>query len=94
MLTYCKVRRNGIRYVVVQDLSRFARNQKDQSDATSDLYRCGVLLRSAYESNLDESATGKLTDNIFGAFNQFFSDSHSEKQRDRKRQAVAAGRVP
>jgi len=52
------------------------------------------LLRSTYESNIDETAAGKLAANIFGAFNQFFSDSHSEKQRDRKRQAVAAGRVP
>jgi hypothetical protein len=83
-----------LNYVVVQDLSRFARNHKDQAEAIWDLGRCGVLLRSTYESNIDETAAGKLAANIFGAFNQFFSDSHSEKQRDRKRQAVAAGRVP
>jgi site-specific DNA recombinase len=53
-----------------------------------------VLLRSTYESNIDETAAGQLAANIFGAFNQYFSDSHSEKQRDRKRQAVAGGRVP
>jgi hypothetical protein len=47
-----------------------------------------------YESNIDETAGGKLAANIFGSFNQFFSDSHSEKQRDRKRLAVVGGRVP
>jgi hypothetical protein len=78
----------------VQDLSRFARNIKDQADAIFDLVRCGVLLRSTYEPNVDETAAGKLAANLFGSFNQFFSDSLSEKQRDRKRLAVAAGRVP
>lgn len=94
MLAYCKAGRNEIDFVVVQDLSRFARNHKDQAEAIWDLGRCGVLLRSTYESNIDETAAGKLAANIFGALNQFASDSHSEKQRDRKRQAVAAGRVP
>jgi site-specific DNA recombinase len=94
MLAYCKARRNEISYVVVQDLSRFARNHRDQADAICDLGRCGVLLRSTYEPNIDETAAGKLAANILGAFNQFFSDSHSEKQQDRKRQAVAGGRVP
>lgn len=53
-----------------------------------------MRLRSTYESNIDETAAGKLAANIFGALNQFFSDSHSEKQRDRTRLAIAGGRVP
>jgi site-specific DNA recombinase len=94
MLSFRRVNRNDVRYVVVQDLSRFARNHKDQAEAIYDLGRSGAKLRSTYESNIDETAAGKLAANIFGAFNQYFSDSHSEKQRDRKRQAVAGGRVP
>jgi site-specific DNA recombinase len=94
MLAFCRVHRNDVRFVVVQDLSRFARNHRDQAEAIYDLGRSGVKLRSTYESNIDETAGGKLAANIFGAFNQFFSDSHSEKQRDRKRLAVAGGRVP
>ncbi len=94
MLAFCRVPRNEVSFVVVQDLSRFARNNKDQADAICDLKKCGVLLRSTYEPNVDETAAGKLAANLFGSFNQFFSDSHSEKQRDRKRLAVAAGRVP
>ena len=94
MLVYCKSQRNNVRYVVVQDLSRFARNNRDQNDAIHQLELSGVSLRSTYESSIDETAAGKLTANIFGGFNQFFSDSHSEKQRDRKRLAIAGGRVP
>jgi len=41
MLAYCKASRNEIRYVVVQDLSRFARNHKDQAQAIYDLGRWG-----------------------------------------------------
>jgi site-specific DNA recombinase len=94
MLAYCKVQRNKVSYVVVQDLSRFARNNRDQGDAIFQLESSGVSLRSTYESNIDETAGGKLAANIFGSFNQFWSDAHSEKQRDRKRLAVAGGRVP
>jgi DNA invertase Pin-like site-specific DNA recombinase len=56
----------------VQDLSRFARNHKDQAEAIYDLGQSGVSLRSTYESNIDETAAGKLAANFFGAFNQFF----------------------
>ncbi len=66
MLSYCKVQRNKIRFVVVQDLSRFARNNRDQRDAIFQLGLSDVVLRSTYESNIDEIAGGKLAANIFG----------------------------
>jgi site-specific DNA recombinase len=58
------------------------------------LLRVGVSLRSTYESSIDETAAGTLSANIFGTFNQYFSDAHPEKMRVRMRQAVAAGRFP
>ena len=94
MLAYCREHRREIRYVVVQDLSRFARNNQDQAQTIGELGRIGVLLRSTYESNIDETAAGRLAANIFGTFNQYFSDALSEKMRDRTRQAVSAGRFP
>jgi site-specific DNA recombinase len=94
MLAFCKANRRNVRYVVVQDLSRFARNNRDQAQTISELGRIGVLLRSTYESNIDETAAGKLAANIFGTFNQYFSDALSEKMRDRTRQSVSAGRFP
>ena len=94
MLAFCKKQRREVRCVVVQDLSRFARNLLDQVQTMGDLMSVGVSLRSTYESNIDETAAGKLSANIFGTFNQYFSDALSEKMQGRTRQAVAAGRFP
>jgi DNA invertase Pin-like site-specific DNA recombinase len=94
MLSFCKAHRREVGYVVVQDLSRFARNLPDQADAIRELRKHGVLLRSTYESNIDETAAGELAANIHGAFNQYFSDALSEKMQDRMRASVAAGRFP
>ena len=94
MLAYCRTHRHEVGYVVVQDLSRFARNNQDQAQTIGELLRIGVLLRSTYESNIDETAAGRLAANIFGTFNQYFSDALSEKMRDRTRQAVSSGRFP
>src|ERR1039457_4307073 len=94
MLAYCRAHRRDVRYVVVQDLSRFARNNQDQAQTIGELGRIGVLLRSTYESNIDETAAGKLAANIFGTFNQYFSDALSEKMRDRTRQSASSGRFP
>jgi site-specific DNA recombinase len=94
MLAYCRTNRREIGYVVVQDLSRFARNAGDQAETIAELRRIGVLLRSTYESNIDETAAGTMAANLFGAFNQYFSDALSEKMKDRTRQAVGAGRFP
>jgi site-specific DNA recombinase len=49
MLRYCAVKSNHVSFVVVQDLSRFARNQFDQGDAIRRLRDCGVVLRSTFE---------------------------------------------
>jgi site-specific DNA recombinase len=94
MLAYCRTHRHEVRYVVVQELSRFARNILDQTQTILDLVRIGITVHSVYEAHIDDSAVGKLNANIVGTFNQFSSDAHSEKQRAKKRLAVAAGRVP
>src|ERR1039457_5129011 len=75
MLAYCRTHRHEVGYVVVQDLSRFARNNQDQAQTIVELLRIGVLLRSTYESNIDGRAAGRLAANIFGTFNQYFSDA-------------------
>ena len=94
MLAYCRTHRNTVRYVVVQDLSRFARNLQDQARTTSELLKNGILLRSASEANVDETASGKLAGSIFGGFNEYYSNSLSEKMKERTRASVAAGRFP
>jgi site-specific DNA recombinase len=94
MLAYCRTHRREVQFVVVQDLSRFARNNRDQAQTIAELRRIGVFLRSTYESNIDETAAGTMAANLFGTFNQYFSDALSEKMRDRTRQALKAGRFP
>jgi site-specific DNA recombinase len=94
MVNFCKTHRRDVGYVVVQDLSRFARNNGDQAQFIAELAKHGVRLCSVYEPNVDETAAGKLAANIHGTFNQFFSDSLSEKMKDRSRAAVLAGRFP
>ena len=94
MLDFCKTNKRDVGYVVVQDLSRFARNLHDQAETIHTLGVSGIMLRSTYESNIDESAAGVLAANIYGAFHQYFSDSLSEKMKDRTRQAASAGRFP
>jgi site-specific DNA recombinase len=94
MLAFCKSHRRDVKFVLVQDLSRFARDSGDQADAIVELRKHGILLRSVYERNVDETAAGKLAANMLAAFNQYFSDSLSEKMKDRTRQAAAAGRFP
>ena len=94
MLAFCKANRSNVRYVVVQDLSRFARNLEDQVHTIGELLTIDVLVRSTFETNVDETAAGRLSANIFGGFHQYFSDALSEKMQERTRQSVAAGRFP
>jgi site-specific DNA recombinase len=94
MLAFCRENRRKVGYVVVQDLSRFARDSGDQANGIVELKRSQILLRSVYEPNVDETAAGRLAANMLGAFNQYFSDALSEKMRDRTRQAVFSGRFP
>ncbi len=94
MLSFCKAHRLDISCVIVQDLSRFARNIQDQAQTMADLLAIGILVRSANETNIDETASGKLAASILGSFNEYFSNSLSEKMKQRTRDAVAAGRFP
>ena len=94
MVRFCKEHRHEVGYVIVQNLSRFARNHADQSRFLADLYRAGIDLISAYEPQVDHTPAGKLAGNIIGAFNQYYSDDLAVRMRDRCRAAVLAGRWP
>ena len=94
MLGFCRQHRQEVSFVVVYDLSRFARNVRDQADTITLLLDCGVKVRSTLETNIDESPAGRLAANIHGSFNQYFSDSLSERMKERSRAAVQAGRWP
>jgi len=92
MLAYCRKNKSRVRCVVVADLSRLARNVVDQGQTIAELSKQGIRLVSVDEPNIDTTAAGKLATNILGAFNQFFSDSLSEKTRFRMQVGREAGR--
>ena len=94
LLSYCKTHRNRIAYVIVESLSRFARNVADQSTAISELRKNDITLLSMAEPNVDSTAAGRMAAGVHGVFNQYFSDALSEKMRDRSAASVRAGRWP
>ena len=92
MLAYCRKHHKNISCVVVSDLSRFARNVADQGASIAELKRLGIKTVSIDEPMVDDTAAGKLAGNMLGVFNQYFSDSLSEKTKFRMEAAVKAGR--
>ena len=94
MLAYCRKHKRDVSHVVVQELSRFARNIADQANFMAELQMLGVELCSVNEPNIDNTPQGKLCAGLFGTFNQYFSDALSQKMRERSRAAVEAGRWP
>lgn len=94
LLSYCKAHRNRIGYVIVESLSRFARNVADQSSAISELRENDITLLSVAEPNVDNTAAGRMAAGVHGVFNQYFSDALSEKMKERSAASVRAGRWP
>jgi site-specific DNA recombinase len=94
MLAFCKANRQKISHLVVADLSRLARNVRDQGNTVVMLAQHNIKLVSVDEQNLDDSAAGNLLRNVLASMNQFFSDSLAEKTKSRMRAAVKEGRFP
>jgi site-specific DNA recombinase len=94
LLSYCKAHHNRVGYVIVESLSRFARNVADQSAAIAELRENDVTLLSVAEQNVDNTAAGRMAAGVHGVFNQYFSDALSEKMKERSAASVRAGRWP
>lgn len=92
MLQFCKKNHKNISCVVVADLSRFARNATDQGMSIANLASIGIRVISIDEQFVDNTAAGKLAGGMIGVFNQFFSDSLSEKTKFRMESCVKNGR--
>jgi site-specific DNA recombinase len=93
MLAFIKSKRGAVGYVVVHDLSRFARNMENQIEVMSELRSVGTLLRSVMEE-LDETAAGNMIANMHGLMNQFFSDRNAERTRVGMEKSARIGRFP
>ncbi len=75
---------NGkVTHFVVQDTTRFSRNDEVRAVACAVLKKLGVRLISVDEPMLDDSPSGKLTGTILAALGGFYSDSLSSRVRYR-----------
>lgn len=65
-------RERDVDYIIVYELSRFARNRLDDAIVMADLKKRGVTLISATES-IDDTPVGQLMHGILAAFNEYRS---------------------
>src|ERR1022692_3230359 len=91
MLAYCRKHKGKVTHVVFADLSRLARNVADQSVTLATFKQLGIIPVSCDET-IEDSAAGKLSVNLLGVVNQFFSDNLSERICFRMSAGVQQGR--
>jgi hypothetical protein len=91
LLTYCRTHKGKVHFVVVYNLTRFAREKYDHFALRARLKSLGISLRSATEP-IDETSTGKLIEGVLAAFAQCDNDVRSERTRAGMRAALELGR--
>ncbi len=72
LLNYCRTHKGKVHFVVVYNLTRFAREKYDHFALRALLKSLGISLRSATEP-IDDTSTGKLMEGVLAAFAQFDS---------------------
>ena len=91
LLKYCRTHKGKVHFVVVYNLTRFAREKYDHFALRAHLKSLGISLRSATEP-IDDTSTGKLMEGVLAAFAQFDNDVRSERTRAGMRAALELGR--
>ena len=80
-----------MQFVVVYNLTRFARDKYDHFALRAHLKSLGISLRSATEP-IDDTSTGKLMEGVLAAFAQFDNDVRSDRTRAGMKAALELGR--
>jgi site-specific DNA recombinase len=91
LLKYCRTHKGKVNFVVVYNLTRFAREKYDHFALRALLKSLGISLRSATEP-IDDTSTGKLMEGVLAAFAQFDNDVRSDRTRAGMRAALELGR--
>ncbi len=91
LLTYCRLNKGRVHFVVVFNLTRFARDKYDHFALRSHLQSLGISLRSATEP-IDDTSTGKLMEGVLAAFAQFDNDCRSDRTPAGMKAALELGR--
>jgi len=80
LLKYCRTHKGKVHFVIVYNLTRFAREKYDHFALRAHLKSLGISLRSATEP-IDDTSTGKLMEGVLAAFAQFDNDVRSDRTR-------------
>jgi site-specific DNA recombinase len=91
LLKYCRRHKGKVHFVVVYNLTRFAREKYDHFALHALLKSLGISLRSATEP-IDDTSTGKLMEGVLAAFAQFDNDVRSDRTRAGMKAALELGR--
>src|SRR5260370_34336248 len=89
MVEYGRKDKGKMTHVVFADLSRLARNVSDQSLTLTTFKRLGITPISC-DKRIEDSAAGRLSTNMLGVLNEFFSDNLGERVRYRMSAGVQA----
>jgi site-specific DNA recombinase len=91
LLQFCRKNKGTVQFVVVFNLTRFAREKYDHFALRAHLKSLGISLRSATEP-IDDTSTGKLMEGVLAAFAQCDDDVRSERTRGGMKAALELGR--
>src|SRR6266571_5781960 len=91
LLNFCRTHKGKVHFVIVYNLTRFAREKYDHFALRALLKSLGISLRSVTEP-IDDTSTGKLMEGVLAAFAQFDNDVRSERTRGRMKAALELGR--
>jgi hypothetical protein len=86
----CRTHKGKVHFVVVYNITRFAREKYDHFALRALLKSLGISLRSATEP-IDDTSTGKLMESVLAAFAQFDNDVRSDRTRAGMRAALEQG---
>jgi DNA invertase Pin-like site-specific DNA recombinase len=91
LLTFCRLNKGRVHFVVIFNLTRFARDKYDHFALRSHLQSLRISLRSATEP-IDDTSTGKLMEGVLAVFAQFDNDVRSDRTRAGMKAALELGR--
>lgn len=91
LLSFCRANKGRVHFLVVFNLTRFARDKHDHFALRAFLKSLGISLRSATEP-IDDTSTGKLMEGVLASFAQFDNDVRSDRTRAGMKAALELGR--
>jgi len=91
LIRYATTRKNGIKVVVIYNMTRFSRNSEDFYAVNALLASHGVLLRSATEL-IGEDPAGKFMAGMLTLVGQFENDAKAVRTREGMKAALERGR--